>query len=142
MVTRRRDPKSLLTVGPHVEEERESKKRQRGERQRERWEQKCEAQLSTIAECDFTCDSSCHLVPSVCSARCLSRASASRAPCLCPSVSQCPEKNARPPHMRAFNKAVAVVFNSSGDDNCGLRDGLLVKATAVRVDFRAVIAAR
>lgn len=47
-----------------------------------------------------------------------------------------------PPHMRAFNKAVAVVFNSSGDDNCGLRDGLLVKATAVRVDFRAVIAAR
>lgn len=48
----------------------------------------------------------------------------------------------RPPHMRAFNKAVAVVFNSSGDDNCGLRDGLLVKATALRVDFRAVIAAR
>lgn len=63
-------------------------------------------------------------------------------PCLCPSVSKCPEKNARPPHMKAFNKAVAVVFNSSGDDNCGLRDGLLVKATAVRVDFRAVIAAR
>lgn len=62
--------------------------------------------------------------------------------CLCPSVSQCPEKNVRPPHMRAFNKAVAVVFNSSGDDNCGLRDGLLVKATALRVDFRAVIAAR
>lgn len=58
------------------------------------------------------------------------------------SVSQCPEKNARPPHMRAFNKAVAVVFNSSGDDNCGLRDGLLVKdAAAVRLDFRAVIAA-
>lgn len=44
--------------------------------------------------------------------------------------------------MRAFNKAVAVAFNSSGDDNCGLRDGLLVKAAAVRVDFRAVIAAR
>lgn len=63
-------------------------------------------------------------------------------PCLCPSVNQCPEKNARPPHMKAFNKAVAVVFNSSGDDNCGLRDGLLVKATAVRVDFRAVIVAR
>ena len=60
---------------------------------------------------------------------------------VCPSVRQCPEKNARPPHMRAFNKAVAVVFNSSGDDNCGLRDGLLVKATAVRLDFRAVIAA-
>lgn len=46
-------------------------------------------------------------------------------PCLCPSVSQCPEKNVRPPHMRAFNKAVAVVFNSSGDDNCGLCDGSL-----------------
>lgn len=43
--------------------------------------------------------------------------------------------------MRAFNKAVAVVFNSSGDDNCGLRDGLLVKAAAVRLDFRVVIAA-
>lgn len=46
-----------------------------------------------------------------------------------------------PPHMRAFNKAVAVMFNSFGDDNCGLRDGLLVKATAARVDFRVVIAA-
>ena len=46
-------------------------------------------------------------------------------PCLCLSFSQCPEKNVRPPHMRAFNKAVAVVFNSSGDDNCGLRDGSL-----------------
>lgn len=43
--------------------------------------------------------------------------------------------------MIAFNKAVAVVFNSSGDDNCGLRDGLLVKAAAVRLNFRAVIAA-
>lgn len=43
--------------------------------------------------------------------------------------------------MRAFNKAVAIVFNSSGDDNCGLRDSLLVKATAVRVNFRAIIAA-
>lgn len=61
---------------------------------------------------------------------------------LCPPVSQCPEKNAWPPHMRAFNKAVVVAFNSLGDDNCGLRDGLLVKATAVRADFRAVIAAR
>lgn len=45
---------------------------------------------------------------------------------------QCPEKNVQTSHMRAFNKAVAVVFNSSGDDNCGLCDGLLVKATAVR----------
>lgn len=43
--------------------------------------------------------------------------------------------------MRAFNDAVVVVFNSSGNDNCGLRDGLLVKATALRLDFRAVIAA-
>lgn len=47
----------------------------------------------------------------------------------------------RPPHMRAFNKAVAASFNSPGDDNCGLRDGLLVKATAVRAYFSAVIAA-
>lgn len=59
--------------------------------------------------------------------------------CLCPSL--CPQKNARPPHVQVFNKAVAVVFNSSGDDNCGLRDGSLVKATAQRVDFRAIIAA-
>lgn len=43
--------------------------------------------------------------------------------------------------MRGFNEAVVVVFNSSGDDNCGLRDGLLVKAAAVRLNFRAVIAA-
>lgn len=63
-------------------------------------------------------------------------------PCLCPSVSQCPEENVRPPHMRALNKAVAAAFNSPGDDNCGLRDGLLVKATAVRAYFSAVIAAR
>lgn len=47
----------------------------------------------------------------------------------------------RPRHMRVFNKAVAVVFNSSGDDNCGLGDGLLIKAAAVRVDFGTVITA-
>lgn len=46
-----------------------------------------------------------------------------------------------PPHKRAFNKAVAALFNSPCDDNCGLRDGLLVKATAVRLDFSGVIAA-
>lgn len=28
-----------------------------------------------------------------------------------------------PPHMRAFNEAMVVVFNSSGNDNCGLCDG-------------------
>lgn len=46
-----------------------------------------------------------------------------------------------PPHMRAFNRAIAVVFNSSRDDNGGLCDGLLVKVPAVRADFMAVIAA-
>lgn len=84
---------------------------------------------------DLTSDSSCSL-------SLFAGLTVRPCPCLRPSVSQCPEKNVRPPHMRAFNKAVAVVFNSSGDDNCGLRDGLLVKATAVRADFRAVIAAR
>lgn len=37
----------------------------------------------------------------------------------------------RPRHVRAFNKAAAIMFNSSGDDNCGLGDGLLIKASAV-----------
>lgn len=31
-------------------------------------------------------------------------------------VGLCPERTL-PPHMRAFNKAVAAVFNSPGDDN-------------------------
>lgn len=76
--------------------------------------------------------SSCPLILSVCWAHC---------PSLPLFVSQCPEENVRPPHMRAFNKAVAAAFNSPGDDNCGLRDGLLVKGTAARAYFSAVIAA-
>lgn len=91
----------------------------------------------------------CLFVPSLCLLKCLPVILCFVTSTLCQkvvtlslSVSQCPERNARPPHMRAFNRAVGVVFNSSGDDNCGLRDGLLVKAAAVRVDFRAVIAAR
>lgn len=62
-------------------------------------------------------------------------------PSPCSSVSQCPGKNVRPPQTRAFNKPVDVAFNRSGDDNCGLGDGWLVKATALRVDFRTVITA-
>lgn len=34
-------------------------------------------------------------------------------------VYECPERNVRAPHMRAFNGPAGVVFNSSGDDNCG-----------------------
>lgn len=44
--------------------------------------------------------------------------------------------------MRAFNKAAAAVFNSPSDDNCGLCDGLVVKAAAVRTYFSVVTAAR
>lgn len=64
--------------------------------------------------------------------RCMSR---------CVSVRLCPERTL-PPHMRAFNKAAAAVFNGPSDDNCGLRDGLVVKATAVRAYFSVVTAAR